>query len=204
VPLLCLAADPANVSAVALVEPAERPRVLLLRVIAAPTPSEWAECAVGVMREMYAAAGTRPVVGWIEMTITRAQAGANALSMRRGQLLQEAHGAGFLIDKPRHDGDRIVGPGFDLINSQTWPGILGLRAGKRGDGMHRVSEAEALVDFDPRVLRGLGKAVVDASEAILMGAAMSRRVLGLADLPKPVVAKKARASRAKAPRRKAS
>lgn len=191
---LCLTIDPAARSAVALVEPAERPRLLVLRIVEADTRSEWAERVVLAMAAMRDAAKKRPVLIWIENTpVGNRVFGSGALDRHRGQWEQEAHGVGFIIDDlPRwEEGIPLTTPGLAYINSQSWPGILGLSPGKKGDGSHRIGEAEALVEMPANTLRGLGKGTVDASEAILMGAALSRVVLGLPRIPraKPRTAK---------------
>ena len=48
---------------------------------------------------------------------------------------------------------------------------LKLPVGKRGDGSHRLIEAQALVEMDEDTFRGLGAGAVDGAEAVLIAAA---------------------------------
>lgn len=181
---LCLTIDPGASAAAALGEPGERPRLLALRVVPRGLgENAWAERAFYVFEALRQVAGDRRVVGWVELTKPGPKngwQGVDRLSGRRWQLVQAAADAGFNVDT------------FETINSQTWPGILGLKAGKQGDGSHRIAEAERLVEMDATTLRGLGDATIDAAEAVLMMAALSRRELGTW-VPKVKAAPKPRA-----------
>jgi hypothetical protein len=184
---LCLGVDPAKSAGIALLEPVgvgQRPRLLGLRVVPGELAANaWAERAFygfeGLRDIARARFPGRPIGGRIEWTpaVAKRLAGSMALSLRRGQLIQAAADAGFCIDPPQPS----AGPtraGFDIINSQVWPGPLGLTPGTQGDGMHRVAEAETLVECPPETFRGLGDAVVDAAEAVLIAAALARLVTG--------------------------
>lgn len=199
---LCLGIDPAASAGVALVEPGPRPRLLALRVVAKDLGrNAWAERAFfameGIREVVTRDFAGRPVVGWVELTRpgpSNGWQGIDQLSGRRWMLIQAAADAGFDVDPFTPERGR----GFDLVNSQSWPGVLGLRAGKQGDGMHRVAEAERLVECDPTTFRGLGAGTVDAAEATLIAAARALDLLGIR-LPKPKAAPKA-APKPKAPR----
>lgn len=180
---LCLGIDPGNHAGIALVEPGERPRLLVLRAIPAGlSRNDWASRAFYAMEAIARAAQGRPVVGWYELTAPppgNGWMGNNALSMRRGQLIAHASDAGIDIDRIEH------------VMPQTWASILGVPRGKRGDGSHRIPEAERLVEMDPRTLRGLGDSTVDAAEAVLIAAARAWRLLGI-KAPKAPKARKPR------------
>jgi hypothetical protein len=183
---LCLGMDPGATSAVALVEPALRPRLLCLRVIPAGLDADaWAERAFLAFEAVKNCAGSLPVVGWYELTCPppgNGWMGNNALSMRRGQLLAHASDAGLSL------------AGIEHVMVQTWTSTLGVERKKLGDGGHRISEAERLVEMDPMTFRGLTGAV-DAAESVLMAAARSWKLLGIQAPKKPrASARKGRAA----------
>ena len=163
---LCLGLDPGATTGIALVEPrlGGRSRLLLLRVVSAELDADrWAE---GVFLAFEAVAKLAPVgrelVGWWELTRPPPSNGwmGNAmLSVRRGQLLQAASDAGLTL------------AGFAHVMPQTWASRLKLPVGKRGDGSHRLIEAQALVEMDEDTFRGLGAGAVDGAEAVLIAAA---------------------------------
>lgn len=179
---LCIGIDPGASAGIALVEPAARPRLLLVRVVPVHLDVErWAERAYLAFSAVAELAGDRPVVGWYELTLPPPRngwMGNNALSMRRGQLLGHASDAGLRLASLEH------------VMVQSWTSRLGVPRKKDGHGEHRLVEAERLVEMDPTTLRGLGAASVDAAEAILIAAARAWTVLDLR-APKAKRAKKA-------------
>jgi hypothetical protein len=181
---LVIGIDPGSTSGLALLEPADRPRLLLLRVVPADLGRDaWAERAFLAFEAMAKIAGGRPVVGWYELTCPppgNGWMGNNALSMRRGQLLGHASDAGLSLAS------------FDHVMVQSWTSRLGLPGKKLGDGGHRIAEAERLVEMEPTALRGLGAGAVDAAESILIGCA---RAWALTERRAP------KAPRAKAPKK---
>lgn len=164
---LCLGLDPGSTSGVALVEPVldARPRLLVLRVVRAPNdPDRWAEAAFSAMEAVAAARPPgHPLVGWYELTPPlRGWQAFHQITLRRGQLLQAAADAGLPLG------------GLGQVMPQTWTSRLELVRGKRGEGQHRLAEAERLVEMPPSTLRGLGKGATDGAEAILIAAARAR------------------------------
>lgn len=179
---LCLGIDPSNHLGVALVDPAERPRVLVSRVVEGPTADAWAERAFYVAEAIAKASQGRRLVGWYEMSPPVGSDGWRSFGkvcIRRGQFLQALADAGVSIDE------------VEEVFPQTWASRLGVPIGKRGDGAHRVAEAERLAEMDPMTLRGLGKSAVDAAEGILVAVSRAWLLLGL-QAEKPKRARKAR------------
>lgn len=173
---LCLGCDIGARASVALVDPAERPRVLLLRAIVADDEDRWAEAAFAAMEAVVGIARGRDVVAWYEQTRTPAENGWLTpwrLGERAGQLKQALADAGGSLRS------------WEPVAPQTWASRLGVPIGKRGDGCHRIAEAERIAEMDPTSLRGLGKATVDAAEACLIAAARADLLLrGVVEKPK--------------------
>lgn len=191
IPPLCLGCDPGARCGLAVVEPrpGQRPRLLLLRVIAADTPDAWAERAFLAAEAVAKVAAGRDLVGWAELIPpTDGDGWKTALSLaeRRGQIRQALTDAGLSIAR------------FEDVYLQTWTSLLGVPRGKQGSGRsrghHRVSEAERLVEMPAETLRGLGDATVDAAEALLISAARAEkwaRDAGLVEVPKKRRARRA-------------
>jgi len=190
---LCLGIDPGKTAAIALVEPRGvglRPVLLLARVIPAAVETDhgrdaWASYAYGCFEAAARASTGRRVVARYELTIGSKSGalGQARLHMRRGLLLGIGSDAGaFRLADAEH------------FMVQTWTSILGIPGAKQGDGWHRIEEAERLIECAPDAFRGLGPGGVDAAEAVLMAAALSRVVTGewVAKAKKPA-AKKRRA-----------
>lgn len=186
---LCLGADPGSNAGLALVEPrpGDRPRLLCLRVVhATRDPDVWAEHAFAGAEAIARLVQGRPLLGWYELTKPPTEngwMGAAQLSIRRGQILQALTDAGLSLRTVEH------------VMPQTWASLLGVPRGKRGDGSHRLAEAERLVEMPEDTLRGLGAASVDAAEAVLIAAARAEkwaRDEGLVEVPKKPRAKRTR------------
>ena len=163
---LCLGLDPGATTGIALVEPrlGGRSRLLLLRVVSAELDADrWAEHVFLAFEAVVKLAPVgRELVGWWELTRPPPSNGwmGNAmLSVRRGQLLQAASDAGLTL------------AGFEHVMPQTWASRMKVPVGKRGDGGHRLHEAQALVEMPVDTLRGLGPGAVDGAEAVLIAAA---------------------------------
>lgn len=170
--LLCAGIDPGSRSGIACVTCAIRPRLLVLRLIESKDPDEWASLAYQAFDAIVCKATARGcrVVGWYEMTVPMSENGwksACDLSMTRGQLLGHASDAGLKLAD------------WDEVYQASWTSRLGVHAGKRGDGTHRIAEAERLVECDPTTFRGLGDGAVDCAESVLIAVARAWAELGI-------------------------
>jgi hypothetical protein len=92
------------------------------------------------------------------------------MGKRRGAFLQALADAGL----------RVAGI-TDVLNN-VWPGPIGVRAGKVGDGAHRLDEACALVDGPVAAIRSL-RCSVDVAEAVLIAASRARSVVRVEGRP---------------------
>jgi hypothetical protein len=80
---------------------------------------------------------------------------------------------------PADDPRAVLVDGVYVVATAQWSKRLGLPRSKRGDGLHRIAEAERLVECPADTFRGLGRSVVDAAEAVLVAAALAYHAQGV-------------------------
>lgn len=194
--ILSLGIDPsAKATAIALVDvdPAlPRPRLVAVRVVQPATDRacDWSFAASAAIESLRTAAG-----GDARPAYIASECNPSGRGFQAGAKIQQAAGA--IVQAMWHHGwdlDRV-----EMITTARWASLCKVARKKLGDGnasgLHRIGEAKALVECAPDAFDGLGKADVDAAEAVLIALAAKLSV------DKPVTkAKKPKAERVAKPR----
>jgi len=181
--VFCVAVDPGRHGGVALVtegQPGKRPVLLGVRHIGGDRPALWYRRAERGLRELVALIE--------EGAEVRAYVEDPPKVSRRGTLKGDKRGQRTWAGIGRYQGMAIAacvvaGLGEPvLLPVKAWTSAWGVMVpgGKRGDGTHRIREAELLVEGSREALDSIPVSYrVDAAEAVLMAGAgaLARKLL---------------------------